>query len=180
MSDKLSKKTALFIGVIASYFVIAFVLEFIQYIFLSIANIKNYSFQFYGLWLNVSLFKISNSPFLEIIASLLPIILAIILIEISIIEKVKKFFNSLSLLIFQLSIITYLMLKVIIGAIVPLVVPNFYNDIYVVLKYYEISNAFKYLNVLFTVFAFLIYFNRTSTRIVKNNNNKRGIDGKTK
>lgn len=178
MSDKLSKKSALIIGLTTSYFVIAYILEFIQYLIFNLSNINSYSFQFYWIWLNVSLYKISKSPFLEIIASLFPIVLAIILIELSIIERIKKLFNSLSLLIFQLSILTYLMLKVIISSVLPLIIPDFYNDIYVVLKYYEITNAFKYLNVLFTVFAFLIYFNRISTRIIKNNNNKRGIDGK--
>ncbi len=180
MKDKLSKNKAILFGLIPALFLIMFGFELIQWLLIYIGSEDFYSLQFYGLWLNVNLLTVNSNPYLLIPISLFPIILSIILLEISVIKSISIKLNTISVLVFQLFLLTYILLKVIISSIVPLIYNNFYNDISVVLKFYEYSNSLKYINVLFVVFAFIIYFNRFTAKITNKINNKRGSDGKTK
>jgi hypothetical protein len=181
LKDKLSKNKAVLFGFIPAAFFILYGFELIQWLFIYLSNQKYYSLQFYGIWINVNLLEVDASPTLLIPLSIIPIILSILFLELSAINKIVKKLNSVSVLVFQLLILTYLLMKVIISSILPLIYSNFYNDISIVLKFYEYNNSLKYINVLFVVFAFIIYFNRLTAKITKKiNNNKRGLDGKTK
>lgn len=167
LKDKLPKNKALLFGLLPALFLILFGFELLQFGLILITGADNFQTGFYGLWFNVNLLTVDNNPYLLIPLSLLPVILSILLLELSANNYFAGKLNTLSLLVFQLLILTYLLLKVILSSITPLIFSDFINDISVVLKYYEYSNSLKYLNVLFVVFAFIIYFNRLSTKLSK-------------
>jgi len=180
LKDKLSKNKAVLFGLIPAIILILYGFELLQWILINF-SVKSYSFQFYGIWLNVNLSEVNSNPYSLIPISIFPVIIAIIILELSSIQKLTEKFNSISVLVFQLLLLTYLLLKVIVSAILPLIYNSYINDISIVLKYYEYTNSLKYINVLFVVFAFIIYFNRFTAKITKKlNDNKRGLDGKTK
>lgn len=155
--------------------------ELIQLFLFNVFNINNIQIDFNYLWFSTNIKSIDNKIYLNLPLSLSPLIICIVLIEISNINFLSKKFNDLALLVFQLICLSYLLLKVIINAVLPLIFENFTNDISVVLKYYQTSSSLKYINVLFVVFVFIIYFNRLTVRLTKKvQDKKRGQNDKPK
>jgi len=174
------KKYLIAVGFLSALFLIAFGFELIQYLFIKLFIKDFFTTEFYYLWYSVNIVEITNNILIALPISILPLILCIAIIETTNLNFINKKVNELALLVFNLILLTYMLLKVILGAILPLVISDFTNDISVVLQYYTTSNSLKYLNVLFVVFVFIIYFNRLTVRLTKKvQENKRGTSGKT-
>ena len=175
------KNINILIGFSIAILFIMYGYELIQWALFSIFNAKDVQTDFYYIWFSTNLTFIKGNIFINLPLSLSPILICILLIEFSNIDAINKNFNDLALLVFQLISLSYLLLKVITNAVLPLVFETFINDISVVLKYYQTSSSFKYLNVLFVVFVFIIYFNRLTVRMTKKvQNKKRGQSDKPK
>ncbi len=175
------KNIYIFTGLFISIFFIMYGYELIQLFLFNVFNINNIQIDFNYLWFSTNIKSIDNKIYLNLPLSLSPLIICIVLIEISNINFLSKKFNDLALLVFQLICLSYLLLKVIINAVLPLIFENFTNDISVVLKYYQTSSSLKYINVLFVVFVFIIYFNRLTVRLTKKvQDKKRGQNDKPK
>ncbi|MFH0733252.1 MAG: hypothetical protein V1773_01100 [bacterium] len=184
MKDNLQNKQKninILIGFSISIFFIMYGYELIQWALFGIYYAKEIQTDFYYIWFSTNLTVIKGNIFINLLLSISPLLICILLIELSNIDTINKYFNDLALLVFQLISLSYLLLKVITNAILPLVFETFTNDISVVLKYYQTSSSFKYLNVLFVVFVFIIYFNRLTVRMTKKvQNKKRGQSDKLK
>jgi len=162
-----SKIPFVLLGLFVAVFLVSFGYELIQFALMKIFGISGINTRFYYIWFSANLTDISKNIYLNIPVSFLPFIVSIFLIEFSNTKFISAKINSLSILVFQLLSLTYLMLKVIVNAILPLILTDYINDISVVLKYFETSNSLKYLNVLFIVFIFIIYFNKFTIRLTK-------------
>ncbi len=174
------KKYLIAVGFLSALLLISFGFELVQYLFIKSFINDFFSTEFYYLWFSVNIVEITNNILIALPISILPLIMCIGIIETTNLNFINKKVNELALLVFNLILLTYMLLKVILGAILPLVISDFTNDISVVLQYYTTSNSLKYLNVLFVVFVFIIYFNRLTIRLTKKvQEKKRGTSGKT-